>query len=113
MMETIFKLCFGLSLSLLAVTFFVCWQRPDLWIDLNVDFKAYDEHWNFNNQPMQMDLRNIHDNMTLMEQNKEQLESQKRLFDINIIEKLNSDVSFNEYGRFIVALLAFTNKELL
>lgn len=96
MLETIFKLCFVLSLSLLTATLFLYWQKPHLWLEMNMDFKAYDEHWNFNNQPMKMHLRNDLDKEALMKQNKEQSESQKRLFDIKIIEMLNSDVGFKE-----------------
>jgi hypothetical protein len=106
MLEIICKVCFGLCFIALTATIWICWQRPDLWIDLNVEFKAYDSQWNFNNQPMEMHIRHDKDKEAVREQNQEQLDSRKRLFDMKFIEDMNADVSFY----IILSLFYYTTK---
>ncbi|KAI6182723.1 hypothetical protein M3Y97_00411500 [Aphelenchoides bicaudatus] len=91
MMELVCKVCFALCFIALSTSIWTVWQRPDLWMDLNVEFKEFDSRWDFNNQPMDMHIRNNDDKKAIKAQNVEQLASKKRLFDIKYIKGLNSD----------------------
>lgn len=48
--ELICKICFGLCFLALGTSVWIVWQRPDLLADLNVEFKAIEDRWDFNNQ---------------------------------------------------------------